>query len=89
VDAFAAELELDKTVSVDLPNDRQAYLLCLEGSLDVNGKTLNKYDGAEIHGDGTPLTIKATGVEPTENGDVAHFLMFSMKEDGSGRRDLQ
>ena len=88
VDTFAAELELDKTVQVDLANNRQAYLLCIEGSLEVNGQMLAKYDGAEIHGNGTSLTVKATGVEATENGDLAHFLMFSMKEDGSTRTDL-
>lgn len=88
VDTFAGELELEKSVSVDLPEGRQAYFLCVEGTLDLNGNTLRKHDGAEIHGDGTPLETKATGVEATENGEVAHFLMFSMKEDGSGRRDL-
>lgn len=88
VDTYAAELELGKSVTMDLPKSRQAYFLCVEGTLEINGKTLTKYDGAEIHGDGTPLEIKSTGVEPTENGEVAHFLMFSMKEDGSGRRDL-
>lgn len=88
IDTFAAELELDKSVTIDLPVGRQAYLLCIEGNLDVNGKTMTKHDGAEIHGDGTPLEVKATGVESTENGEVAHFLMFSMKDDGSGRRDL-
>lgn len=88
VDTYAAELELDQSVVVDLPQGRQAYLLCVEGTLDVNGQTMNKHDGAEIHGDGTPLNIKAIGVEATENGNVGHFLMFSMKDDGSGRRDL-
>jgi len=88
IDTYAAEIELGQRVTVELPSNRQAYLLCVEGSLDVNGKHLNKYDGAEIHGNGTPLTIKATGVEATESGDVAHFLMISMKEDGSGRLDL-
>jgi len=88
IDTYAAEIELGQTVTVDLPSNRQAYLLCVEGSLDINGKQLNKYDGTEIHGNGTPLTIKATNVETTEHGDLAHFLMFSMKEDGSGRTDL-
>jgi redox-sensitive bicupin YhaK (pirin superfamily) len=88
VDTYAAELELDQSVTLDLPSGRQAYLLCIEGSIDVNGSTLKKHDGAEIHGDGTPLVFKATDVEETENGKVAHFLIFSMKEDGSSRKDL-
>eukprot|EP00339_Tiarina_fusa_P006399 CAMPEP_0117051320 /NCGR_PEP_ID=MMETSP0472-20121206/35449_1 /TAXON_ID=693140 ORGANISM="Tiarina fusus, Strain LIS" /NCGR_SAMPLE_ID=MMETSP0472 /ASSEMBLY_ACC=CAM_ASM_000603 /LENGTH=267 /DNA_ID=CAMNT_0004765469 /DNA_START=43 /DNA_END=849 /DNA_ORIENTATION=- len=88
VDTHAAEIELGEAVILDLPAGRQAYLLCVEGTVEVNGKTLSKYDAAEIHGDGTPLEVKATGVEDTENGEVAHFLMFSMAEDGSGRKDL-
>jgi redox-sensitive bicupin YhaK (pirin superfamily) len=89
IDTHAAELELGKAVTWDLPAGRQAYLLCVEGTVELNGKTLSKYDAAEIHGDGTPLEIKATGVEDTENGEVAHFIMFSMAEDGSGRKDLE
>ena len=97
IDTYAAELELDQSVTVNIPKGRQAYLLCIEGSLELNGGlTMNRYDGAEIHGPNagndddstTPLKIKATGVENTENGKVAHFLLFSMKEDGSGRGDL-
>jgi redox-sensitive bicupin YhaK (pirin superfamily) len=90
LDCHAAEIELGKSVTVDLPKGRQAYLLCIEGTLEVNRKQLTKHDACEIYGDGGALDIKATGVEDTENGQVAHFLMFSMKEvPGSGRNDLQ
>lgn len=89
VSCHAAELELGKSVTVDLPEGRQAYLLCIEGTMKINGETLAKHDGCEIHGDGEPINIEATGVEETENGQVAHFLMFSMKDvPGSGRTDL-
>lgn len=91
VNCFAGELELGKCLSVDLPKGRQAYLLCLEGTLTVNGNTLARHDACEItgSGDGTPLEIEATGVEQTENGEVGHFLMFDMNEvKGSGRKDL-
>jgi redox-sensitive bicupin YhaK (pirin superfamily) len=90
VDCHAAELELDKSTTIDLPEGRQAYLLCVEGTIEVNGNSLNKHDACEIHGGGALLEIKATGVEETENGEVAHFLMFSMKEvPGAGRSDVQ
>lgn len=89
VDCKAAELELGKSLHVAIPKDRQAYLLCVEGTLDVDGKTLTKYDGMEIHGADENLEIKATGVEVTENGEVAHFLMFEMPAvPGSGRTDI-
>ncbi|KAL3903606.1 MAG: hypothetical protein SGARI_005299, partial [Bacillariaceae sp.] len=88
VNCNAAELELGKSTSIHLGKERQAYLLCVEGQLEVNGKKMEKYDGMEIEGDeeASALEIKATGVEATENGDVAHFLMFDMPlVPGSGR----
>merc|ERR1712125_246525 len=89
VNCKAGELELGKCLSVDLPKGRQAYLLCLEGTLSVNGKTLARHDACEITGNGEPIKIEATGVEQTENGEVGHFLMFDMKEEpGSGRKDF-
>ena len=88
VDAYASELELGRTVSLELGSDQQAYLVCLEGTVAVNGKELQKYDGCEIVGGG-PLEITATGVEDTETGQVAHILMFTMKAvPGAGRTDL-
>eukprot|EP00980_Cylindrotheca_fusiformis_P012675 scaffold3103_cov136-Cylindrotheca_fusiformis.AAC.13 len=89
VNCYAAEIELGKSVSIDLSAGRQAYLLCIEGSLKVNGEALTRHDGCEIHGNGEPISIEATGVEETENGKVAHFLMFEMKDaPGSGRKDI-
>lgn len=98
VNTHAAELELGKTVTVRLPKGRQAYLLAVEGVIHVNGTTLKKHDGMEIQtspassssGDEDEiLEITATGVEATETGDVAHFLMFDMAQvPGSGRMDL-
>jgi len=89
VNCHAAELELGKSVSMDIPAGRQAYLLCVEGKLKINGEQLDKYDACEIVGSSEPITIEATKVEETENGEVAHFIMFEMKEvPGSGRKDL-
>lgn len=89
VNCYAAELELDESTHVDLPRGRQGYLLCVEGTLEVNGKTLTKYDGMEVEGDEDGLEIKAMGVEDTENGQVGHFLLFDMPAlPGSGRKDL-
>lgn len=98
VDCYAGEIELDESISITMKGGSQAYLLAVEGTLEVNGKTLNRHDGCEIFHVGTDddddddgkVTIKATGVEVTENGSVGHFLMFRMKEvEGSGRKDVQ
>jgi quercetin 2,3-dioxygenase len=88
VDAYSSELDLGAMVLHELPKGRQAYLLCLEGKIKVNGKELNCADACEITGGGN-IEIEATQVEDTENGKVAHFLMFTMKEvPGSGRKDV-
>ena len=89
VDAYAAELELGKSATIDLPAGRQGYLLCIEGAIDVSGQRLSKYDACEITGAGGSLEITAVQVEPTESGEVAHFLMYSMQQvQGSGRSDF-
>jgi len=89
-DMYAAELEMGQSVVHELPKGRQGYLLCIEGSLSVNGEhRLNKYDACEITGTGGAVEIKAVATEPTEHGDLAHFILFVMKEvPGSGRKDL-
>lgn len=89
VDAYASELERGKKVIYELPSERQAYFLCVEGSVQVNGRSLSKYDACEIsEGPGT-LEIEATGTETTENGELAHFLLLTMKSvTNSGRTDL-
>lgn len=87
-DAYAAELEMGEKIVHNLPEGRQAYLLCLEGEVTINGNKLSRHDASEIVGAG-PLEIEATSVEDTENGKLAHILMFTMKEvPGSGRKDL-
>ena len=92
-DAYASELELGVKVIHELPKGRQAYLLCMEGSVSVNGgkAELNKYDACEIttNGGGTLLEIEATKTETTENGDLAHILLFTMKAvPNAGRKDI-
>jgi len=90
VDCFVAELEKGKSLLVDVPKGRQAYLLCVEGSIAINNRPLKRHDAAEIAGDHGKLEIESIEAEDTENGQVAHFLMFVMKEvKGSGRKDIK
>lgn len=93
IDGYVAELELGKSVRLELPPKRMAYLLCIEGGIRINFKhELNKYDSCEImpNGDvGGNINIKATSVEESETGKVAHVLVFSMPaEKGAGRSDF-
>jgi len=90
VDTFASELEKGTKVTHEIPPGRQAYLLCVEGAVTVNGQTLEKHDACEIKGSGGLIEIEATGTENTENGQVAHILMFTMAAvPGAGRTDIQ
>jgi len=91
VNVHATELDLGKKVMYKLPEGRQAYLVCLEGQIKVNGKILERQDACEITAaGGGAIELEATKVEDTENGGkVAHVLIFSMKEvPGSGRKDV-
>jgi len=90
VNAFASELELGKSVTLNLPPNQMAYLLCIEGSVRLNGeKVLKKHDGAEITGEGGPVKIEAVEVEEVEGNQVAHVLSFTMPSiRGAGRTDL-
>jgi len=89
VDCYTAELQKGEFLSLDVPRGRQAYLMCVEGSLSVNDQKLKRHDATEIVGGDGPLTIESLEVEDTENGPVAHILVFVMKEvPGSGRKDI-
>lgn len=92
IDGYASEMDLGQKISYELDAQRQAYLLCIEGSVTINGKKLEKHDACEIIGgddEPTQLEIEAKSTEQTESGDVAHIFMYCMrKEPGSGRRDL-
>ena len=89
VNAYASELDKGTKIVHEMPKGRQAYLLCIEGGVKVNGESLSKYDACEITGSGGPLEIEATEAEKTEHGDIAHILMFEMaSEPNAGRTDL-
>lgn len=88
VDCFASEIEFGQQITHGLDEGRQAYMLCIEGGVSVNGKKLQKYDACEITGSGL-IAIDTIDTEKTEHGDVAHFLMFTMKAvRDAGRNDI-
>lgn len=90
LDTYAAELEIGQEVSYELAKGRQAYLLCVEGTVKVNDVTLRKYDASEISTTKTAIVkIDCVDVETTETGNVAHILMFVMKAvPDAGRSDF-
>ena len=70
VKLYASVLKNGDEVSLDLPENRHAWIQLVTGTLEVNGETLNTGDGAAISEE-TELKLKAT----TDNTE---FLLFDM-----------
>lgn len=88
LDGFVSEMEMGEKVTYVLGPGRQAYMLCIEGGVTVNGKQLHRHDACEITGSGS-LDIEAIETEETEHGKLAHILLFVMAAiPGAGRSDL-
>jgi redox-sensitive bicupin YhaK (pirin superfamily) len=83
---FVTEIDPNISLNLEIQNDRQGYLLCIEGDNNIiQGKDnqiyLSRHDAAEIIG---PQTLSIT----TSN-KKSHFLLVEMKyELDSGRKDL-
>lgn len=70
VNLYASVLKNGDEVSLDLPQNRHAWIQLISGSLDVNGEKLNAGDGAAIS-EVQELKLKATS-------DNTEFLLFDM-----------
>jgi redox-sensitive bicupin YhaK (pirin superfamily) len=83
---FVTEIDPNISLNLEIQNDRQGYLLCIEGDNNIikgkdNQINLSRHDAAEVIG---PQTLSIT----TSN-NKSHFLLVEMKyELGSGRKDL-
>lgn len=91
-----AELDAGRSVHFEVQEGRQAYLLCLEGSVTLQGSGLGKndlalqeqldrHDAAEIYG---PLSFTLTAETLVDTKEGAHMLLVDMPYTGQGRRDL-
>lgn len=68
---FVTELTADfQPSSLALGSDRQAYMLCVEGSVAAAGEKLQRHDAAKIKG---PLQL-----EVKAGAEGALILMFEM-----------
>ena len=80
---YCSELDPGKSSSFCLQPGRQAYLLCAEGSIKVDGAeasplALDRHDAAECRGDGELIL--------TAGGAGSHLLLVEMAEGSGGRR---
>ncbi len=74
---FVSESDAGKEFNLTLGAQRQAYLMCIEGSLQANQQVLGMRDAAEIVGHDSqevPLSIRAL-----EQG--AHFIILEMAKE--------
>ena len=70
---FVSEVDKGQQLMVALQDGRQAYLLCIEGLLNINGIELRMGEAIEITGE-TQLTLDAL--------EDSHLLMVEMAENG-------
>jgi len=58
VNIYVTELDKDFELAFSVKADRQAYFVCVEGSLSLNSEKLSQHDAAKISGE-TNLNVKA------------------------------
>ena len=72
---FVSEADAGVSQGISLNQNRQAYLICIEGSLAVNKEKLNARDAIEIVADKSDsFPVKLTAGE-----GGAHFLLIEMQ----------
>ncbi|MFA7083687.1 MAG: pirin family protein [Arcobacteraceae bacterium] len=71
VNIFVSKLEKDKTISVDIKENRQIYFVQIEGTSTINEVELNHADAMEI--------TKESKIDINAISD-SHFLFIEMKE---------
>ena len=78
INAYASELtEQDATIPFALEEDRQAYIYCFEGGIDISGlPSLEEGDSLKMYG--------PADMEFTLASDMAHFILIEMPLEKSG-----
>ncbi len=73
VNVYVSENDGSVAHNIVLGEGRQAYLVAIEGSLDVNGTSLQKRDAAELVSGSqeAPLTL-------TSGSQGCHFMLIEM-----------
>ena len=83
---YVSEIAASSSASIEIREGRQAYLLCMEGSVLLSGghgtAELQRHDAAEIFG---PNEIVTT---PANDAPTTHLLLVEMEYTGKGRSDL-
>lgn len=70
VDIYAVDLQEGVSITLPVPDDKQAYLVLIEGSCTVGGVALQQRDGLKAAGENLEITA----------GERAHMLAFVMEK---------
>ena len=73
---FVSEADADVSQDIILGQDRQAYLICIEGNLAVNEVDLSIRDAIELVANGS----NDFPVKLTAGNQGSHFLMIEMQK---------
>jgi len=78
VNVFASEFEKDKEVSYQLKEDRQAYLVNIEGTLNVNNiLDMETRSSIRIWG---PVNLTFKGIGEDKTKPAAHIMLIEMQK---------
>ena len=72
---LASEIEVGKSLELELKPSRQAYVLCLEGTLMVNQMMLEKHEAVEIP---STLEISSINFSGKMGEEKTHLLLYEM-----------
>eukprot|EP01035_Chromulina_nebulosa_P019662 gene19662-25577_t len=98
---YVTELDSNREVTFDIKSDRQVYVVCIEGSVDITSNSekisLDRHDALEGLGQSL-LKFKSTTKTVTsskestesvyESTTASHVMVIEMQKTGKGRSDL-
>ena len=70
-----SEIDPDYKIPFELAPHRQAYIVCLEGSVKVDGMLLERHEASEIRGGGDSCHVVFNGQKSRER---THILLYEM-----------
>ena len=74
---FVSEVDAQKSLSFELSQGRQAYAVCVEGSLKIKSMLLERHEACEMRVGNEPVSINFDGQKGKEK---THVLLYEMKD---------
>jgi quercetin 2,3-dioxygenase len=71
---YVAEIDAGNSLSFDLMDGRQGYLVCVEGTSSINGTELLRHEAFEVTGTGENSLV----VQGNAGKEKSHLMLFEM-----------